>query len=69
MPTSDELLCPFVVLIDSAEQQPFPFTGIHADAASDNRPLVIRTKWQCLGRHPKSLGDYSIDGFQGRCHV
>jgi hypothetical protein len=60
---------PFVVLIDSNEQQPFEFKGLRADANHGNRPLAIFTQWRCLGRHPNQLGDYSIDGFMGRVHV
>lgn len=63
------IACPFVVLIDSNEQQPFEFNGIRSDANHEYRPLAIFTKWQCLGRHPNQLGDYSIDGFVGRVHV
>lgn len=59
----------FVVLIDTAEQHPFPFTNLVADANQKYRPLVVRTKMVNLGRHPHSLGDYSIEGFYGRCHI
>jgi hypothetical protein len=67
--TSEPIACPFVVLIDSAEQNPFTFERIHADANHGYRPLVVHTRWQCLGRHPNQLGDYSVDGFVGRVHV
>ena len=60
---------PFVVLIDSNEQQPFEFHGIRSDANHGHRPLAVFTQWRCLGRHPNQLGDYSIDGFVGRVHV
>lgn len=60
---------PFTVLVDTAETMPFEFTGLHADAVKLDRPLIVRTKWQCLGRHPHGLGDYAIEGFEGRCHV
>ena len=67
------LVNPFKIIIDTAEQQPFAFQGIHADADRDNCEIVIQPGInllrQCLGRHPHSLGDYSIDGFVGRCHV
>jgi len=65
----ESIVCPFTVLIDSAEQHPFTFTGFRADADFQYRPLIVRTKWQSLGRHPNQLGDYSIDGLVGRCHV
>ena len=61
--------CPFLILIDTAEQQPFPFTGIRADAAAAHAVFAVRTKRMCLGRYPDSLGDYSLEGGFGRCHV
>lgn len=72
--TSDEpLLNPFTILIDTAEQHGFTFTDIHADADRRNRLLVvtpgINLIRESLGRHPNSLGDYSIAGYVGRCHV
>lgn len=63
------IVTPFTILIDSAEQQPFAFLGLHADADEQRRPLIVKTEWRPLGRHPDSLGDYSVDGFVGRCHV
>jgi len=60
---------PFTILIDSAEQQPFTFQGIKTDAADGSRKLIVPTEWKCLGRHPNSLGDYSVVGGEGRCHV
>lgn len=61
--------CPFTVLVDTAEGQPFTFQGIRCDADKYNLPLVINRRFSCLGRHPDSLGDYSIDGLVGRVHV
>lgn len=66
---SDTVACPFVILCDSNEQQPFDFVGIRGNAKQDHKILDVTTRWQCLGRHPNQLGDYSIDGFVGRCHV
>lgn len=66
------VICPFTVLIDTAEQSPFTFAGLRTDANEGNRPLIVPTKFQSLGRFPESLGDYSIDsplGGIGRCHV
>lgn len=63
------ILNPFAVIIDTAEQQPFEFLGFRCDADQDNRPLVIHTERECLGRHPNSLGDYSLIGGVGQCHV
>lgn len=67
--TSELIACPFVVLIDSAEQTPFTFEHIRADANHGYREMIVRTEWRCLGRHPHQLGDYSVDGFVGRVHV
>ena len=67
------LECPFRVLIDSAEQFPWTFQGLHADADKGNRPLIVETERRCLQRHPYSLGDYSLTSHTicgiGRCHV
>jgi len=67
--TTTTIPCPFLILIDSAEQQPFSFSNLRADAAKDHALLSVRTKRECLGRYPDSLGDYSIQGGKGRCHV
>jgi hypothetical protein len=67
--TFEPIVCPFIVLIDSAEQTPFTFERIHADANHGHREMVVGTRWKCLGRHPKQLGDYSIDGLIGQVHV
>lgn len=66
------IVVPFTVLIDSAENHPFLFQNLRSDAADGNRPLIVPTKFQSLGRFPESLGDYSLDsplGGVGRCHV
>jgi len=66
------VICPFTVLIDTAEQAPFTFAGIRSDATEGNRPLIVPVQYTSLGRFPDSLGDYSIDspfGGVGRCHV
>jgi hypothetical protein len=60
---------PFTILIDSAETIPYQFLGIKSSAATDRRPWIVKTEWRALGRHPDSLGDYSIDGFVGRVAV
>ncbi len=64
---SETIACPFPVYIDTAETQPYPFTGLKADAAQKNKLITIEKIWQCLGRYPNSLGDYS--NWIGRCHV
>lgn len=63
------IICPFTILIDSAEQHPFTFQGFRGDADLKGRPLIVPTEWKPLGRHPVSLGDYSLTGGEGRCHV
>jgi hypothetical protein len=69
-PDSDtSIICPFTILIDSAEQQPFSFQGLRTDANQGNRPLIVPTTWKPLGRGDESLGDYSLDGYIGRIHV
>jgi len=67
--TSDPLICPFVILVDSAEQTPFEFRGIRSDANHGRRRYLVERQWRSLGRHPNQLGDYSIDGCVGECHV
>jgi hypothetical protein len=57
------------VLIDSAEQQPWTFKGFKCDAARQYRPLIVKTEWQSLGRHPHGMGDYSIKGFENRIGI
>lgn len=69
MNISEPYTTPYTILIDTAEQQPFTFQGFHADADRDYRPLAVRTRWESLGRHPYSLGDYSLDGYVGQVHV
>jgi len=60
---------PFTILIDSAEQQPFTFTGLRADSSKKYAPLIVRTEVTSLGRYPNSLGDYCIAGYERRCHL
>lgn len=63
------IVMPFTVYVDTAEQEPFGFLGLRADAADGRRPLIVPTEPRCLGRHPDSLGDYSLSTGLGRCHV
>lgn len=58
--------CPFSILIDSQEKHPFTFTNLSADSDREYRPLIVPTIWRSLGA---SMGDYSIDGYEGQCHV
>lgn len=55
---------PFTILVDTAEGQPFDFSGFRGDAKEKYRPLVPKTRYQALGRHPNSKGDYSIEGLE-----
>lgn len=64
-PTIDTIDTPFTILIDSAEQHPFEFANIRADADRKHRLWNVRREWRPLGRHPDSLGDYSLEGFTG----
>lgn len=63
---SEPILCPFVVLIDSREQQPFSFEGLRCDSSRSYRPIIVRTEWCCLGHFS---GDYSIKGFAGAINL
>lgn len=63
------IINPFTILVDSAEQQPFTFQGIKTDADQGGKELIVPVEWQSLGRHPHSLGDYSLSGGVGRCHI
>ncbi len=63
------VMAPFVVLVDSAEGDPYTFEGLQADSRQGSRPLIVQTQWQPLGRHPQSFGDYSIENCVGRVAV
>ena len=58
------LTAPFVILIDQREKAPFRFTGLFADAAQRNAPLVIPTEFVYL-----QTGDYSIQGYEDQITV
>lgn len=68
-----------IILIDSMEQHPFSFTGIRMDlsemttrqrraydAGEWDGMFEVETKFKALGA---SNGDYSIEGYEGRCHI
>lgn len=59
----------FTIYVDSAEQHPFTFQGIRADSDKKYVRTVPDIEHRCLGRHPNSLGDYSLAGGLGRCHI
>ena len=71
--SADPLFNPFTILVDTAEQQPYLFTGLHADADRKSRALVVAPGINLfranLGRYPNSLGDYTLAEFMGRCHI
>lgn len=58
---------PFTIVIDTAEQLPFTFTNLRADAAQLHRPLVVRTTRRRLALpapyHRLSI-DYSVEGME-----
>lgn len=55
--------CPYTILIDSQEKQPFTFRGL-LDVG--DVPLIVPTEWRSLG---EGWGDYSIDGYEGLAHI
>lgn len=55
-----------VILVDIMEQHPWTFTGIRADADRNYKILDIQTRREALG---PTWGDYSLDGYRGKCHV
>ena len=59
----------FTIYVDSAEQHPFTFQNIRADCDKKYVRTVPDIEHRCLGRHPTSLGDYSLAGGLGRCHI
>jgi hypothetical protein len=56
---------PFTVLVDTAEQYPFTFRGIRTDADKGYAYWMVPSQRANLGRHPHSMGDYSIAGAVG----
>lgn len=59
----------FTIIIDTAEQFPFTFQGLRSDSDRKYTPIHADIIQQSLGRHPHSLGDYSLVGGVGRCHI
>lgn len=60
---------PYTILVDTAEQLPYTFTSIRADADESLAVIEVPTRKESLGRHPNSRGDYTLDIAIGRCHV
>jgi len=58
--------CPFLILIDELEKHPFCFRGMSADSDQHGLPVIVTTEFRSLG---VSMGDYSIDGYVGQCHI
>lgn len=56
--TLEPLTCPFTIVVDTREQDPYAFAGLRADAKYQRRPLIVNTRRGTLGQ-----GDYSIDGW------
>lgn len=67
--TVSPIRAPFTVLIDTAESSPWTFHGLKADADKCDAPLAVPYRFSNLGRHPNSLGDYSIDGLVGQVAI
>jgi len=59
---------PFTLLIDTAEKAPFSFNDIRARSFIDKdmRLYAPKTERRFLG---VGCGDYSLDGFTGRCGI
>lgn len=68
-PSTKPLYVPFTWLVDTAEQEnhAWEFQNIKSDADKQGRVFIVDTnnpshyRKVCLGRHPASLGDYSIE--------
>ena len=60
------VILPWRIVVDSAETQPWTFTGIKASPAKGRRPIIVETVTRCLGRHPDSYGDYTLETVDGR---
>lgn len=52
------ITCPFTVVIDTREKQPFAFAAIRTDAKLGRRPLIVQVVRRAIW-----AGDYSIDGY------
>lgn len=62
---------PFTVLVDTAEPEHhcWRFRGIRADADRMDALFLVSTTRTPLGRHPNSLGDYSLAGGFGHVAI
>lgn len=59
----------FIIYVDTAEQHRFTFHGLRSDAGRKYTTLAVDIEPRNLGRHPNSLGDYSLAGGIGRCAI
>lgn len=57
------------ILIDSAEGNPWAFKNLAGYSRDRLERFSADTQYACLGRHPHSVGDYSIEGFIGRVGI
>jgi hypothetical protein len=62
--TDSHSICPFLVAIDTREQFPWSFRGLHSDSDQGSRPLAVMTESRTL-----PTGDYSIVGMENRITV
>lgn len=58
------LVTPYSVIIDTREQSPYAFVGLHADARQGGRPLSIPLVMRTL-----RSGDYSLEGHENEVAV
>jgi len=58
---SEPVVAGFTILVDGREKAPYRFTGLRADAAQQNRPLIVPTEWAHL-----KTGDYAVQGFESQ---
>ena len=57
-------LCPFTVVVDTAEQAPYRFDNMPTTGRSKGGRMIVHTNHRAL-----ITGDYSIEGFEGRVAV
>lgn len=69
-------VCPFTILVDTAEGCPFTFESVFPPEGKyktrkhpNKLPWWVETRRQSLGRFPNSLGDYSVVGLEGIAHI
>lgn len=74
---------PYTIVVDTNEQAPYTFTGIHVDSDRYDRHWVVNTTTKPLyltdrktitlrkgrGEYLKGLADYSIEGFESRVQI